>query len=148
MQTIREQVKEERGFTLIELLVVVLIVGVLAAIAIPSFLNQQNKAYDASAKELAHAAQVATETYATDNSGSYVGMSLAKLAQYDPSINTTVGNGAYVSAITNLSGTGYKITTFSANGLDTFSVTRNNGSITRTCTGGTVNSGCPSSGTW
>ena len=62
----------ERGFTLIELLVVILIIGILAAIAIPSFLNQKSKASDAAAKELAHTAQVAMETLATDNNGSYL----------------------------------------------------------------------------
>lgn len=59
----------ESGFTLIELLVVMLILGILAAIAIPAFFNQRDKATDADAKSAARTAQTAMETYATDNGG-------------------------------------------------------------------------------
>jgi type IV pilus assembly protein PilA len=65
--------KEESGFTLIELLVVMLILGLLAAIAIPSFFNQRDKARDADAKEAVRTAQTSIETYATDNGGAYTG---------------------------------------------------------------------------
>src|SRR5438552_12225093 len=61
--------KEEKGFTLIELLVVILIIGILAAIAIPAFLNQKGKAYDSNAKSDARTAAPAEETYYTDNAG-------------------------------------------------------------------------------
>ena len=73
---------KEAGFTLIELLVVMLILGILAAIALPAFFNQKDKAGDAKAKENAHSAQVAMETYATENGGSYLGATLAKLARH------------------------------------------------------------------
>jgi type IV pilus assembly protein PilA len=79
--------QEEKGFTLIELLVVILIIGILAAIAIPAFLNQKGKAYDSNAKSDARTAATAEETYFTDNSG-YVGAAnLAALTSIEPTLN-------------------------------------------------------------
>src|SRR5580704_17433643 len=79
---LRQRAKDERGFTLIELLVVILMIGILAAIVIPSFLNQKGKAVDAAAKEMPHTEQVAAESFATDNNGSYTGLNLSILNQY------------------------------------------------------------------
>jgi len=59
--------ENEGGFTLIELLVVIIIIGILAAIAIPVFLNQRKKGYDAQAKSDARNAATAEETLLGDN---------------------------------------------------------------------------------
>ncbi len=68
---IRNSQEKESGFTLIELLVVIIIIGILAAIAIPTFLNQRKKGWEkASLSEIRNAA-VAEESYATEFNGSY-----------------------------------------------------------------------------
>src|SRR5271154_4737081 len=88
LHRLRQRLSNEGGFTLIELLVVILIIGILAAIAIPSFLSQKSKATDSAGKELVHAAQTASETYATDHAGNYQGMSIAGLQSYEKTLSS------------------------------------------------------------
>ena len=77
--------QDEKGFTLIELLVVILIIGILAAIALPAFLNQREKAQDSESKTGARTAQTALETLFTD-SQSYATGDVAALVAIEPAL--------------------------------------------------------------
>ena len=140
--------RDESGFTLVELLVVMLILGILAAIAVPSFFSQRDKARDADAKAQARTAQTAMETYATDNNGSYAGVAAdgAELKTIEPTLNDAT------LAVTSAAG-GYTVTATSDT-TNTFTIERFDGSGTEaegttalTCLA-VGNGGCPSDGTW
>ena len=134
----------EAGFTLIELLVVMLILGILAAIALPAFFNQREKAGDAKAKETAHSAQVATETYYTDNNGSYTGVSLAALSAIEPTIDDS--EESPIAVEDNEAGDGYTIEVESSTG-NMFTIENDAGELLFTCTEENTG-GCPDEGVW
>ncbi len=160
LKSLRQRTGDEGGFTLIELLVVILIIGILAAIAIPAFLSQKSKAYDSSAKTVAQTAQTAMETFSTENGGSYVGGNKAKLNEIEPSLNIsntteaillettakppTETGGTITAGTGTPTATEYSVTVEANNTKDQYSVVRKSGGeVEHLCVSPGTKKGCP-----
>jgi type IV pilus assembly protein PilA len=134
---------EEKGFTLIELLVVILIIGILAAIALPAFLGQRTKGQDAEAKSNARNLVSHVESYFAGEE-TFVG---AGASNDVTDSGLPLGGAAGEVDITVEAVDGYTIVAVSESGTD-FTMTKTGGGApTRTCDD-PGNGGCPSSGSW
>ena len=134
----------EQGFTLIELLVVVIIIGILAAIAIPSFTSQTARANDAAAKTQIGTLETTIKTFAMDNSGSYKGATLAKLEAIEPTLKDETT--AVAKEIAGASSTSFEVESEAVGSKDVYKLTSSNGEVTRSCT--PIGAGGCKGGTW
>ena len=143
LNKLHRRARSEKGFTLIELLVVILIIGILAAIALPAFLNQRSKAQDTEAKTAARTAQTALETLYTDEQD-YTA-TVDELVVLEPALDDGVAaEGLAVESDED----SYTVTVTQATTDSVFRIIKDaEGQVTRSCdTDG--EKGCPSDGLW
>jgi type IV pilus assembly protein PilA len=138
---------EDEGFTLIELLVVILIIGILAAIALPSFLGQQKKAQDSGAKSNARNTVSLVEACFADEQDYTKCVGAVGASSTGVLANSGLGNATETIDVTSTGADNYSVVAKSKSG-NTFTIARAaTGIVSRSCTA-PATYGCPTGGKW
>lgn len=160
IRSLTHRLPHEHGFTLIELLVVILIVGILAAVAIPTFLSQTAKAGDSQVQAAINSAQIAEKTYLSDDERytNASGTSGNPLLTIEPTLSvaftpTGASPAGYGMTVTNASQVAFKISATDPKDNIMYSLKDANGTVTRDCSlvgGGSAaaQGACDASGHW